>query len=160
MIRKTTAADLPLLMEIYDTARQFMRANGNPTQWAGGYPSRDVIEADIEKGISYCVEGEDGQVHGTFMFYVGEEPTYHKIYEGQWLNDKPYGVIHRVASDGQVKGLVGQITAYCSQFADNLRIDTHRDNLPMQGAVEKEGFTRCGIIYLASGDERLAYHRN
>lgn len=27
----------------------------------------------------------------------------------------------------------------------------------MQHVIEKYGFTYCGIIYLASGDERLAY---
>ena len=29
----------------------------------------------------------------------------------------------------------------------------------MQHNIEKHGFTYCGIIYLASGDERLAYQK-
>ena len=29
----------------------------------------------------------------------------------------------------------------------------------MQKTVEKNGFVRCGIIYLANGSERLAYER-
>ena len=29
----------------------------------------------------------------------------------------------------------------------------------MQHIIERHGFTYCGIIYLASGDERLAYQR-
>ena len=29
----------------------------------------------------------------------------------------------------------------------------------MQRALEKSGFAYCGIIYLASGDERLAYQK-
>ena len=32
-IRPTELKDLPLVMEIYDYARAFMRANGNATQW-------------------------------------------------------------------------------------------------------------------------------
>jgi hypothetical protein len=29
----------------------------------------------------------------------------------------------------------------------------------MQHNIEKHGFTYCGIIYLASGDKRLAYQK-
>jgi len=36
----------------------------------------------------------------------------------------------------------------------NIRIDTHRDNRIMQHVISKYGFTYCGIIYLANGDER------
>ena len=38
-------------------------------------------------------------------------------------------------------------------------IDTHRDNKIMQHNILKHGFTYCGIIYLLSGDERLAYQK-
>ena len=41
----------------------------------------------------------------------------------------------------------------------NLRADTHRINLPMQGCLAKNCFHQCGIIYLADGGERLAYHK-
>lgn len=33
-------------MEICGEARGIMRADGNMTQWTGGYPSEDVIRAD------------------------------------------------------------------------------------------------------------------
>lgn len=42
---------------------------------------------------------------------------------------------------------------------DSIRIDTHRDNKPMQHLLNKNGFRYCGIIYLEDGDERLAYQR-
>jgi hypothetical protein len=29
----------------------------------------------------------------------------------------------------------------------------------MQRSLEKNGFARCGIIHLASGDERIAYQK-
>ena len=41
----------------------------------------------------------------------------------------------------------------------NIRIDTHHDNKIMQHNILKHGFTYCGIIYLLSGDKRLAYQR-
>ena len=40
-IRKAKLADLPRMMEIYAEARAYMRRNGNPTQWANGYPSEE-----------------------------------------------------------------------------------------------------------------------
>ena len=42
---------------------------------------------------------------------------------------------------------------------NNIRIDTHRDNKIMRHNIEKHCFTYCGIIYLANGDERLAYQK-
>ena len=38
----------------------------------------------------------------------------------------------------------------------SIRVDTHKDNHIMQHNIEKHGFTYCGIINLANGDERLA----
>ena len=49
---------------------------------------------------------------------------------------------------------------FCFSHDANIRIDTHKDNLIMQHNIEKHGFTYCGIIYLASGDKRMAYQRN
>ena len=48
---------------------------------------------------------------------------------------------------------------FCFRRSPNLRIDTHRDNVIMQHLMQRHGFTRCGIIYLANGDERLAYQK-
>ncbi len=42
-IRFTELKDLPLVMEIYDYARAFMRTTGNATQWIDGYPSEALI---------------------------------------------------------------------------------------------------------------------
>ena len=47
-IRSTEIKDLPLVMEIYDYARAFMRATGNTTQWIDGYPSEVLIRQEIE----------------------------------------------------------------------------------------------------------------
>ena len=97
-IRPTELKDLPLVMEIYDYARAFMRANGNATQWIDGYPSESFIRQEIEDGHSFVCTDEQGEILGTFCFILGEDPTYLNIYEGAWLNDEPYGVIHRMAT--------------------------------------------------------------
>ena len=80
-IRPTELKDLPLVMEIYDYARAFMRANGNATQWIDGYPSESFIRQEIEDGHSFVCTDEQGEILGTFCFILGEDPTYLNIYE-------------------------------------------------------------------------------
>ena len=80
-IRSTEIKDLPLVMEIYDYARAFMRATGNTTQWIDGYPSEALICQEIEDGHSFVCTGEQGEILGTFCFILGEDPTYQQIYE-------------------------------------------------------------------------------
>ena len=40
----------------------------------------------------------------TFYYKEGADPTYMRIYEGEWINDSRYGVVHRITSTGNVKG--------------------------------------------------------
>lgn len=157
-IRKAQMRDIDEIMNIYASAREFMRASGNPNQWGDGYPSRELIEADIESGLSYIVEDE-GEIIACFFFKVGEDPTYVRIYEGEWIDGGEYGVIHRIAVKYNGRGIIARVFEFCSEISRSIRIDTHRDNIPMQRALEKNGFTRCGIIYLPSSVERIAYQR-
>ena len=103
-----------------------------------------------------CVE-ESGEVIASFAFIPGPEPTYKEIYEGNWLDDKPYHVVHRLASTAASHGVFNDVMDYCLDVAGTLRIDTHRDNVIMRHVIDRYGFTYCGIIYLLNGDERLAY---
>lgn len=158
-IRKTRIDELEQVLELYAQARQFMQENGNETQWGTTYPPRELVEADIRSGKSHVCE-EDGQLLGVFYFAVENEADYGEIYEGSWLGDGPYGVMHRVASPGKKKGVATFCVNWCvAESGGDLRIDTHRNNIPMQRMLEKNGFVRCGIIYLANGDERIAYER-
>ena len=158
-IRPTEIKDLPLVMEIYDYARAFMRATGNTTQWIDGYPSEALICQEIEDGHSFVCTGEQGEILGTFCFILGEDPTYQQIYEGAWLNDEPYGVIHRLASRGTCPGVAEACVRWCAGQGVHLRADTHADNRVMQHILEKQGFVRCGIIYVANGTPRIAFQR-
>ena len=100
-IRPTTYADIEALMAIFALARAQMAADGNPTQWGDEYPAREQLMSDIQRGVSYIVEHK-GQPCATFVFIIGEDPTYHYIEDGQWLdNTLLYGTIHRIASNGQ-----------------------------------------------------------
>ncbi|MDP4185019.1 MAG: GNAT family protein [Bacteroidota bacterium] len=158
-IRKTEQKDLSVVMDIYDCARNIMRKNGNTDQWINGYPSVELISKEIENSHSFVCENEQGEIVGTFCFIEGDDPTYSNIYEGQWLNDEPYGVIHRMGSNGKQKGIASESLKWCFDHCKNIRIDTHRKNLIMQNLLLKNGFTQCGIIYIQDGTERLAFQK-
>ena len=157
-IRKTVSEDLPAISFIYDNARRFMTESGNPNQWNSGKPNVDTAREDMEAGVGYVLEDE-GEILAVFMFSIGEDPTYKKIYDGAWKNNEPYAVIHRIAVKEQGRGLIDYCINECFRICPNLKIDTHRDNIPMQKALAKRGFEYCGIIYLENGDERLAYQK-
>ncbi len=156
-IRNAKSEDLNEIMDIYRRARQFMAGSGNPSQWGGGYPSRSLLEQDISRSRLFVCES--AEILGVFAFIIGEDPTYLRIDGGAWINDEPYGTIHRIASSGASRNIVSICIDWCSQYSSNLRCDTHEDNKIMQHLLEKNDFKRCGIIYLANGSPRIAYQR-
>lgn len=159
MIRLAETSDLDDLMNIFSRARKFMQENGNPNQWINGYPSIELIKDEIEKKHCYVCQGENGEILGTFCFISGEDPTYNHIENGSWLNNDPYSVVHRLATSGKQKGIASVCFKWCFQQCDNIRVDTHKDNLVMQHVLEKNGFIRCGIIYTHNGTPRIAYQK-
>lgn len=167
-IRKSTKQDIDRIMIILAEARQKMGQLGID-QWQYGYPSRDIIKDDVALGMSYAIrESDDGEVLGTFFVEERGEPTYDKIYEGEWLtgDEAKYIAIHRVAvcNAKRGSGLANEIVKFaeekCREAAvGSIRIDTHRGNLPMRRFLEKNGFVLCGVIYLGTGEERVAYEK-
>lgn len=158
-IRKATENDLDQMMVIYQKAKEFMDSTGNTAQWKKGYPTREMIKADIDAKESYVCVDECDVPHAAFLFHIGEDPTYRVIEDGSWKNDNLYGTIHRVASDGTMKHVFSSMVSFCEKLCPELRADTHRDNTVMQHLLEKNGFEKCGIIYVHDGTQRLAYQR-
>lgn len=161
-IRLAEEHDYDRIMEIYHYARSFMAAHSNPNQWGPtNWPPAPLIHQDIARRRSYvCIHV--GRIVGTFFFAAGKdiEPTYRNIEDGSWLDNSPYGVVHRLAGDGSVRG-IGQ---FCLQWAYNqthhLRVDTHTDNIVMQNLLRKMRFTHCGTIYVEEDPyPRLAYEK-
>lgn len=75
------------------------------------------------------------------------------------VNDDPYYVIHRIASDGSYKGIGDICLDWCAKQHPNLRADTHKDNIIMQNLLTRNGFIRCGIVYVSNGTARIAYQK-
>ena len=161
-IRPTTGEDLLRLLEIYQYARNFMVDHGNPDQWGlTQWPPEALLRADIAAGHSYVCVAEE-RIVGTFFFISGPDidPTYRHIEDGNWLEDSPYGVVHRLAGDGSRPGIGQFCLEWALQQCGHLRVDTHGDNKVIQNLLRKMGFTHCGTIYVEEDDfPRLAYEK-
>lgn len=154
-VKKAKLEDLSKINELYAQARLFMAGHGNPTQWGTTYPSEDLLRQDIARENLYLIVDE-ADIHGVFYFAIEADPTYGVIEAGCWNEDRPYGVIHRIAGDGS-GGILRSAVDFAQEQTEYLRIDTHEDNCVMQKALEKLGFQRCGIIYIEDGTERIAF---
>ena len=162
-IRNSREEDLQKILEIYESARDYVAANGNPNQWGRTHwPPKSLILEDIRTGHGYVVtEGE--KIGAAFAFFVGKDidPSYRKIEMGSWLLDTPYGVIHRLGGNGTIHGVADAVFSWALQKADgHLRVDTHPDNRVMQRLLAGNGFQRVGIIHVQEDtDDRWAYEK-
>jgi len=160
-IRNATPEDMDNIMSIYAHAREFMIAHGNPHQWAErSWPPEELIREDIATRKSYVCERAD-KVVGVFYYeYGNEDPTYVNIEDGAWKSDAPYGVVHRIASDGSVSGIGSYCINWAYEQCGHIRIDTHGDNTVMQSLLKKLGFEYCGIIHVQEDNyPRIAYEK-
>lgn len=158
MIRKATLGDMEAIGIVYANARQYMKDTGNPTQWGDTNPAVAKLEEDIARGQLYVCY-DDEEIYGAFVLQFGVEPNYVKPYEGAWLNDEPYGTIHRIGAKGTKKGVFDEAIGWSKTRVDNLRIDTHPNNKTMQHLCVSRGFVECGRITIArDGSDRIIYH--
>lgn len=154
-VRQAHTSDIGIIAGIFNSARKFMAASGNATQWIDGYPTSEIVLRDIANGNCYIVmQGE--AIAGVFTFIVGREPNYDDIM-GLWPDNKPYGTIHRLASAGISRGIADCALDFCLKAGVNIRIDTHADNSPMLKWIETRGFRYCGIIKVENGTPRVAF---
>ena len=161
-IRQATNNDIDKLMEIFDKAKAIMRSCGNLQQWNNGYPAHEIIKADIDNGNCYVLCDKD-EIIGTMALIQGPDPTYAYI-EGEWPDQEPYYVIHRIATSAPGRNAAKAMLDWAFKHIAPegfhvIRIDTHADNCIMHHILPKYGFTRCGVIYLENGDPRDAYHK-
>ncbi len=158
-IEKARMEDVGVLIGIYEGARVYMASMGNSGQWVDGYPGGDVVRGDIDREELYVCRDVDEEIVAVFCFAVGEDPTYDVIYDGEWLAEGVYGVVHRIASSGKERRVADYCLEWCFDQVGNMRIDTHVDNMTMRRVLERCGYKRVGVIVCHNGTEREAYHR-
>ena len=158
IFRTATEEDLDAVMALYAAARAFMRAVGNPDQWPEGYPPRASVAEDIGRGIVYLAEDDEG-VAAVFSFAVTVEEPYERLL-GTWLSEeRPYGVLHRLAVARRGGGIGSACLGFALSRCTVLKIDTHEKNLPMQALLKKHGFTYCGVVDYGDDGTRIAFSR-
>ncbi|MQS76254.1 GNAT family N-acetyltransferase [Companilactobacillus halodurans] len=167
-MRKGVMDDLDAIMEIIDSAKALLKADGS-TQWQDGTPNREILLNDLRHGYVRVLV-VDGKIAGTATLMTQKDPHYTKIYDGEWDDNKDrYATIHRIALSTKYRGMKLSKFFFSNLISDtyaqeiyHMRIDTHELNLRMQKLVSYFGFNYRGIIYVKTGSEgkRLAYELN
>lgn len=164
IFRKANYNDIDRIYEIIKQAQEYFRQN-SIDQWQNNYPNPDIIKNDIENGECYVIEDDD-LIIATVVLSFRAEKSYEKIYDGSWITDGRYAVIHRIAVDSRFKGkrissvIIKHLESICRERNIYiLRVDTHQDNKSMIKMLSNNDFKYCGIIYLESGDKRIAFEK-
>lgn len=159
-LRKAFLDEVNVAYQCIEDAREYHNLLGF-VQWHPGYPTMNTIVEDIEKGIGF-VFIEDDKVLGYCCIIIGNEPAYN-IIDGAWKTDRVYAVVHRMAFSKHSRGksLSGQaidlIKEYCVENGiEAIRVDTQKENKPMQHILAREGFEYCGLVTF-DGGPKLAY---
>ena len=178
-------------LEIILQAKAQMYREGKH-QWDENYPTVPILENDVRRGWGYVLVPEkdtpvqnvydeatpffndhtgtdngtsrqDIIAYGAVVF--DGEPAYKGLWDGQWLSEQPYVVLHRLAVADRWKrqGMaVRYMQAVCdlalSRGIRSFKVDTNYDNFYMQRVFSRLGFTYCGRIRYDAG-ERMAYEK-
>lgn len=163
IIKHANKTDLIDIMVIIENAKIYMKEN-KINQWSENYPNEDVFLADLKENRLYVAEIK-GKVVGMAVLVLDGDADYKNI-DGKWLIDGKYGVIHRIAvnpdykSQNVAKNLLDFFEDKLKELNyDSIRVDTHKDNKSMLRFIEKNGFQKCGIVYIRKTDERIAFEK-
>ncbi|NRT80685.1 GNAT family N-acetyltransferase [Clostridium beijerinckii] len=162
--RKAVETDIDDIMNIIKQAQAYFKEQGID-QWQNNYPNSETIRNDIANKHSYILLKDNNIVATAAVSFDGEK-TYNSIYEGEWITNNEYAVIHRIAVDNTYKGLglsskiIKNVEELClSKGVHSIKIDTHEENISMQKLLKKNKFQYCGVIYLEDGNKRIAFER-
>ena len=163
-LKKTTTKDINQVMDVIEQGKSYLKSSG-VDQWQNDYPNEEIIKEDIVNGYGYVLEDE-GKIVGTVALSFDGEPWYDNIYDGKWITNEDFLVIHRLAVSDNVRGtdaaseILRQAEKLCAlRGVQSIKIDTHEDNVIMQKFVKKNGFEYCGMVILGSEGERLAFEK-
>ena len=162
--RKAKLEDIDEIMVAVEDARALLKEEGNG-QWQFGYPNRDDFLNDINNNDLYVVLSDDGEI-ASVCAITGYEEAYMHLYEGKWLTNYDYLVMHRVAVKKKYRGQ-GFGKALFEVFIEegkkrgikSLRIDTHKNNSLLIHLFDLYGFIYCGKAILPPNKDRVMYEK-
>lgn len=162
--RKALETDIDSIMSIIKQAQAYFKEEGI-NQWQNNYPNVETISKDIADKNSYVLLKNNNIVATIAVSFDGEK-TYEDIYEGEWISNNKYAVIHRIAIDNNYKGLglssqiIKKVEELClKKGVHSIKVDTHEENISMKNLLEKNKFQYCGIIYLSDKSKRIAFEK-
>ncbi|SHJ71024.1 GNAT family N-acetyltransferase [Tepidibacter formicigenes] len=162
--RKAVETDINDIMNIIKQAQVYFKEHGI-NQWQDNYPNVETISSDIANKNSYVLIRDNNIVATVAVCFDGEK-TYDSIYEGEWISNNEYAVIHRIAVNKNYKGLgvaseiIKNVEQLClNKGVHSIKVDTHEENISMQKLLEKNKFQYCGIIYLEDRSKRVAFEK-
>ena len=154
-IKKAQLNDLNEIMIVINSAKKYLKNQGL-SQWnlPNGYPDENALKNDILNNNCYILLNKD-DIIGTMSIIFTPDENYEEIYDGSWLTNNSYVSIHRIAirEDYHNKSIGKLMLDLAETIAKennikSIKIDTHKDNIPMQKTLIKANYTRCGVIIL------------
>ena len=154
MLLLATEKDIDIIMEIINDAKVYLK-NQNLKQWNldDGYPRKEDLLKDINNKSCYLYI-EDDLVIGCMSIIFTPDENYEEI-NGKWLSNTKYASIHRIATKNNshhrgigIKMLLDAEEVVKNHDVFSIKIDTHKDNIPMTKTILSSGYTYCGIIKL------------
>ena len=158
--------DIDRVMEIFEDGKEYLRIQGNG-QWQDGYPNRDIFLNDIKNHRLFGILDRDNEnIIVAICAITYYEEDYDHLYEGSWLSNYDYLVIHRTSVKKEYRNM-GYGHDLFALFIDtakqegyhSLRVDTHEKNTNMRHVIESAGFTYCGRAILKPNKDRVVYEK-
>jgi ribosomal protein S18 acetylase RimI-like enzyme len=150
MIRRAKLQEIPDILRITKACAADM-ANCGIYQWNEHYPSREIIEKDLERDELYVLAKPYGII-GLIVISEFMDPEYREV---RWLTANSNNrYIHRLAvhPEFQGKGHARQLMLFAETMAKkagvvSIRLDTFSQNQKNQRFYLQRGYKKLGDIY-------------
>ena len=125
------------------------------SQWDDVYPSKAILNADIENRQMYLIE-VDGRLAGLVVINEDQSPEYAGV---AWGYDGRVLVVHRLTihPDFQRHRLASHLMDFAEEMAaaenyDSIRLDAFTRNPAAFTLYENRGYRRAGVVRFRKGD--------
>jgi GNAT superfamily N-acetyltransferase len=138
--------------KVMERCRAVLDAQGI-AQWDTVYPTRAVVESDVQRGALYVLEDDDGRCVGSVALDENQAEEYRQL---AWTTAEPALVVHRLTVDPSVqgRGLGNELMAFAEAHAARcgyvgVRLDAYTGNPRSEQLYRRRGYREVGQIRFA-----------
>ncbi|MCX2718399.1 GNAT family N-acetyltransferase [Lentiprolixibacter aurantiacus] len=150
MIRKAKLPEIPEILELTRACGKEMASRGI-YQWNEFYPSRTVLESDVDREELYILKDSEVLL-GVIALTTIMDAEYEQV---AWLTPNQDNLyVHRlaIAPNYQGQGYAQKLMTFAEDFArkgnfKSIRLDTFSQNPRNQKFYEQRGYSRLGNVY-------------